>query len=78
MNIKMLTFKVYKKFLFRVSMNNIYKELIGEIFLRLLHHALLLEINEYLFEFKCSILWYLNHLHKLERSKTKKEVINEL
>ena len=73
MNIKMLTFKVYKKFLFRVSMNNIYKELIGDIF-----HALLLEIDEYLFEFKCSILWYLNHLHKLERSKTKKEVINEL
>ena len=61
MNIKMLTFKVYEKKSFCVSMNNIYKELIGEIFLRLLHHLisvsiLLLEINEYLFEFKCSIL----------------------
>ena len=57
MNIKMLTFKVYENKFFCVSMNNIYKELIGEIFLRLLHHhALLLEIDEYLFEFKCSIL----------------------
>ena len=72
MDIKMLR---YTKKSFFVSMNNIYKKRIGEIFFGILHNlisasVLLLEINKYFLNLKCFIVSYLSPLNKLERSKT--------